>query len=391
MKKKWRKSYLLLGLLIFLVLALIGNFAFINNTINQFESKHTFESIYIDSKIDFIIPSPSSTQVEDIGSKNGIAKISPYYETTTALYCNDVQQKGTTILIPRSTGVEGTPYCSSRIIRGAIGQNGSFAIIDKKYAEKNDLVIGDLLSITIQGERFDFEITGISEENTYCNEGSTALIMDSDVEQFFAEKGITYSAAYVEASNHEVCKNFLLQEYKPLGRLKNQSEFDNIEAYEQHVKNFNDADWSKEITDCHSNYDMLSVKYNNVESTAWINTGIYSTLIFIATIVYFTVLLKSEENNKYFRECIVKKSVTKEDVIGFYRSGIVTDIVLFVIMSAGLFVALMFTNNVSLPIKYIPFGVVPVMVSIVASLIMIAASKKYVNNHYKVKPQKQSN
>lgn len=391
MKKKWIKSYLLLGLLVFLVLSLIGAFAFINNTITKLESKHTFESIYSDTTIDFIIPSPTAAQVDDLFNKNGIAKVSPFYETTTALYCNGSQQKGTTIIIPGSASLDGSPYCSSRIVRGSIGQTGLFAIIDKQFAKNNDRKIGDTLTITIQEKEMHFEISGISEDNTFCNNGSVALILDNEAEQFFVEKGLSYSAAYVEANNYAECKSYLLNEYKPLGRLKSQEDFANTEAYEQHVKNLNDADWSKEITDCQSNYEMLSVKYKNIESSAWTNTGIYSLLVFVTTVVFFLVLLKNENINIFFRECIVKKSVTKDDVSGFYRSGIITDMVIFIVISAGLFVLLEKNNNLSSPISYIPFAAIPVGVSVIASLIMIGSSKSYVNNHYKVKPQKQIN
>ena len=43
------------------------------------------------------------------------------------------------------------------------------------------------------------------------------------------------------------------------------------DVYNQHLQNFNDADWSKEITNCQENYKVLSVKYENVQTGIWTN------------------------------------------------------------------------------------------------------------------------
>lgn len=60
---------------------------------------------------------------------------------------------------------------------------------------------------------------------------------------------LLYSGAYISASDRSQCEYYLRTEYKPLGRLKDRSEFDTEEAYLRHYENFMSASYSNELTD----------------------------------------------------------------------------------------------------------------------------------------------
>lgn len=99
MSKKWAKYYLLLGTVIIAAISLIGSMAFVRTNINQAQDKYEFESIYINTEIDFIIPSPSYAQISEIQTEaNGIEVVKPYYETSAALSVNEQTCKGTALI-----------------------------------------------------------------------------------------------------------------------------------------------------------------------------------------------------------------------------------------------------------------------------------------------------
>lgn len=391
MKKKHVKCYLFFGNVIVLVLALLCAFTLINENVRQAASKNEFESIYTKTKIDFIIPSPSDSQVEDLEGNQGIKAITPYYETSSSVSIDGNRASGTTMLLPDPDKIAYTPYCETRIIKGEKNPTQGCAIVDRLFAENNKCSIGDTVSITIRDQEYIYTISSISEDNTYFNDGSVALILnDNDVEQF-KKIGITYSAAYVSADNIDLCKNYLTSEYKPMGRLKDRADFDNEDAYNQHVQNFNEADWSKEITNCNANYKELSVKYQNTQSAMFANIAIMSVLVLIACITFNAILLKRDSMRQFIKNILVKKSGTKADVKKFYKSGILLNEIVFIIAMLVLNALVLQKNNFNIVNIQMINSFIPIFISIVASAIMTAVSTNYVEKHYKIKTVKRDN
>lgn len=122
MTKKWIKYYLFIGAFIMLILVLAGSFLFVKDNISQAEQKRTFESIYVDTTIDFIVPSPSIQQANELESdaNTGIEVFTPYYETSSGVSINgSVVNKGAILLFPSAEKLEYSPYTSKRVLQGS--------------------------------------------------------------------------------------------------------------------------------------------------------------------------------------------------------------------------------------------------------------------------------
>lgn len=387
MKKKHNQCYLLLGTVIMILVACLCSFVFVKGNLEQAARKDSFESIYTNTTIDYIVPGPSDSQIEELETTdgNGISVVTPYYETTTRVTINGKSVDGTSIIFPFVDKMKYTPYGTARITSGATEVKGGNAIADQAYIDKYGCSIGDGVVLSIAGHDYSFTITSIAETNTYYNNGTLALILtDTDARQF-SDAGIKYSAAYISASDAMACESFLYTDYKPLSRLKDRAEFDNEDTYNQHVKNFNEADWSREVTNCQENYRMLSVKYDNVQSGIWTNIAIMSAIVALVIIVFNTVLLKKESMKAFMKSFLVKKSGTKDAVKSFYRSGIIENAVVFCVVSAGLYYLLATQVHTRLIGLQILNCIIPILVAIVFSAIMVVVSSSYVENHYKVK------
>ena len=87
MKKKRNQCYLLLGTIIMLLVAYLCSLLFVKGNLEQTARKSSFESIYANTTIDYIVPGPSYSQVDELEntSGNGINTVTPYYETTTSV------------------------------------------------------------------------------------------------------------------------------------------------------------------------------------------------------------------------------------------------------------------------------------------------------------------
>ena len=389
MGKKWAKYYLLLGTVIIVAISLIGSMVFVRTNINQAQDKYEFESIYINTEIDFIIPSPSYAQISEIQTEaNGIEVVKPYYETSTPVSVDEQICKGTTLLFSDTSNLDVTPYGSKRMISVTEKVQPGTAVIDKLFAETNGCSAGDQITISINDIEYEFAVVGVSENNTYCSDGSVALFLMPEDAVAFETSGIRYSAAYIKATDLGKCKNYLLEDYKPLGRLKDKEEFKSEDTYNQHLANFSNADWSKEITLCSENYETLSVKYQNVPSSILRNTLIYGIIVFLVFCVFNSVLLKNDTLNSYFKAYIIKGNGTKNEIYGFYRNGIAWNVIVFIIANTICCVFWMQNAVLGNPLDGVFGALIPTAVAVIVSVIMLPVSRKYVNKHYSAKRNK---
>lgn len=177
----------------------------------------------------------------------------------------------------------------------------------------------------------------------------------------------------------------MLEDYKPFGRLKDKEDFKSEDTYNEHLENFSNADWSKEITLCSENYETLSVKYQNVPSSILRNTLIYAMIVFVVFCVFNSVLLKNDTLRSYFTVYIVKGNGTKDRIYRFYRNGIVWNVIVFIVANAICCVFWMQDAVLSNPLDGVLGVLIPTAVAVIVSIIMLPVSRKNINKHYSAK------
>lgn len=375
MKKHWKLIYLIVSSALFVLIALICSLGFFKSNVSSLTDKHNFESIYLNTEFDFVIPSPSFEQVEILeNEQNGIKTIVPYYAFSTSLQVNNSSIQSNIVMFDDFSKIESTPYNSKRVVKGDILQKENVAIIDKLYAEKNNCNVGDSISLQIHSNAFSFEVVAITENNT-AYDGSVALVISNLDSKEINKTNFKYGAAYVVAENYQECKTYLFNEYKPLGRLKDKSEFMTEEAYDTHFSNFNNADWSKEVTDMKANYEQLSVRYDNVASNVIVG-NIISIAIYIVSILAFNlivIMLPSER--KMFKELLTKKSRQTKDIISYNAKGNLFGMLVCMIVSlTTMGIILLSYDSLAVLSKLIGSIVMPIIAILVAFVINIVIS-----------------
>lgn len=324
MKKHWIKIYLLFSSIVCFFVCLICSLSFFNLSISSEKTKYNFESIYQNTTIDFVIPAPSFEQTANLDNKSeyGIKYVTPYYSTSTNLTINNKSEKANVLIFDDANKIEQTPYCKKRLLSGSHSKEESFAIAGKDFCKKYECNAGNTVSLTIDNVVITCKISGMAEKNTLMNNPAIALFIPNSLSKQLADKKIRYSGAYVESSDQTVCYNYLCNDYKPLSRLKDISEFNgNVDAYNKHVEVFNETNWAPEITNMGANYNALKVKYDNIPNNNIRNTIISSFLFFAAVFAFNLIILLIPSEKKFFKEGIAKKAVTQKNIKSHYLFG----------------------------------------------------------------------
>lgn len=383
MNKQWLKYFLLLGTVIMLVLSLAIGFTLVRGNLAQAEDKEVFQSIYKDTDIDFIVPSPSADQVANLNGNAdaGIENITPYYMTNSEVTIDGEAKSGAVFLFPDASKMSVTPYNSARVISGNMPEQGQ-ASIDSIYAEKNECKIGDTAKVEIAGNTIEAEIVSIVYPNTYEQEGTIAFVLGDDSNKLLEAGGAIYSAAYIKANDLQKCEQYLYHDYKPYGRLKKKSDFDSADTYSKHEKNFNEADWSKEITNCRKNYDSLSIKYTNVDRSILMNQVVAALIAIITVVVLAEVLLHSAALFGFMKAFLIKKSGTVDRISQFYVTGLIWNFLTYAVFSCVVYFVLV-NSSILHPISASILNlVIPVCTAFLSTIIMIAVAKRYVSQVY---------
>ncbi len=335
-----KKSFLVSGVLVLALLAVISAFTLGNSAVKALSEKYDFDSSYTNTHIDFVIPSPADKQVSELEQNQsaGVKTVAPYYSTEASVTVNaGTAIKMDILIFAYADKMNATPYCDARILKGEETLNSDEAIVDFKCAEANGIKIGDEISFMILGSQCKFTVVAVSETNQTYQNGTIAVALTAESNQILIEQNATYSGAFVEATSYSAAEEYLLNEYKPLGRLKNRDEFDSEEAYNQHIENFNAADWSKEITICKDNYDALSVNYLNTESVANLRIYITAAIAALAVVVYTVCMLVSNRNRKALT-VVARKTKDWRQIRRQYNAGVLVIAIAYAIV----YVAAMF-------------------------------------------------
>lgn len=387
MGKKWSINYLLIGTALIVLVSIISTLAFVNPNLKKSAEKHVFDSMYQDTSIDFIVPSPSNEQIseEESNPKNGIKTLTPFFLTNLSYEVGSKKISSDIILFPNADKINKTPYCSKRIIDGNAELSSGDAVVDQSFANRYGVSIGDKVSLAIINLKLDFTITSISEDNLLFDKGSIAIVLRSTDTQTLISEGATYSAAYVEAENYNTCANYLMNEYKPYGRLKPASAFSSDDTYNQHYENFMNADWSKEITNFSSNYDSLKVKYANYDSSIQMNRIIAAVLIGLTLFIYQLISLGNSGLKKFIKIYLVKKNGLVSKVSNFFVNGVVYMTCLYVVVVAGMYILNIGSIGSAKFFSGIWNVLIPVLAAVAMAVLMVLISAITVKTRYSSK------
>ena len=280
--------------IIIIALNLINGFIFMSPYINYKSKKYAYSDFYHNFNIDFDIPSPSKNQINELRKLDFIEKVIPYYYANLTL--NYGKNRNSNILFFDNLEDIEYIYNDNRLIN-KVNQTDNFIYVDYYFIKDSKSKLNDTLKTFINGVEIEFSINGIYKENLYYNNGAEASIWKTE----YLNRNIEYSGAFIKAKDINLCRNYLSQEYKPLGRLKSRDNFDTEDSYNIHIKAILSGNYANEITDFNikSESDIDAIESGYISNIVRYALGII--LVFILIILINNYLLSNNKDYFYKR------------------------------------------------------------------------------------------
>lgn len=368
MKERIINNIFVLSVVI-IALNLINAFVFMSPFINYQSKRYAYSDFYNNLNIDFDIPSPSKNQINELKKLDFIEEVIPYYYANLTL-TKDYGRDSNIIFFDSLEELKYI-YNDNRIIN-ASEENDNFIYVDYSFIKDTKAELNDIFYTSINGVKIEFNINGIYKENLYYNNGAEASVWKNE----YLNRDIGYSGAFIKAKDVILCRNYLSQEYKPLGRLKSRDNFNTEESYNIHRKSIESGNYANEITDLNikSESDMSIIESEYISNIFRYVLGII--LVFILIILINNYLLA--KNKDYFYNRLIKGENFK-NIKNYYSILFIISIIISV------FSNFIFIKIINFNIQYyIPHRNIFIPINLIILFEVISVIFSYYNNTKKI-------
>ena len=310
MIKYWLKNRFLFSLGIVLTISFVCGLLFYMPYIENCAENHYKIGIFEDTSIDYDIPSPSKDQLDEIATLDFVEECMGYYITEGDLRIGDKNVK-TKLMLTDDDNLSLSAFPDQRVIEQNKVFTCPFLCIGYDFAKKHDLSLGD----KVKYKDFEITVAKIAEPDAYKDAQLVCMGEGTDLQKYIQERTTSYSGAYIQVNDKTKAEKYL-RSYKPLGRLRDRSDFDSEEKYMIHFNGWNDADYSNEITSFEEK--LLDVRLSDTNQF-WTGITVYVVVMLVSTIVLF--IRKSER--VYFRQRKSKRGIT-----GYYLATFVIEMLI---------------------------------------------------------------
>lgn len=373
MKGYWSRKRLLPTIIMSLVVALIAVFLFAFPSVVRQADNYNDQSVYKNTAIDFIAPEPSFEQVESLPNTNGISKIFPFFLTKSQLTVNGSSRTTTILMSDQFSNVDITMYNDIRLIKRASAECENPILVDWQFCKDTAASLGDKVTLSIGDKVFEYSIYAIYETNTIYDGGAVLVQISDEQKKDISEKSQSngYSGMYVSSTDYNTCKTFLTNDYRPLGRLRDRSQFSDEEQYQTHYNAIMSSGYANEITD----FRMRESNLNDNSSLIQLCLG--AIIVAVIMIAYNVVMSKRGCECVYFTKHSIPKG---HNVRPYYQASFWSELLL-----ASLFLLGAMLLNVHLSGIYIPASAYSPNLIIIPASILFAELICLIMNNIKVK------
>ena len=353
----WIRHRLLWTIFASTFIAVIASCIFIYPYISHKAEIYNSQSVYKKSNIDFIVPEPSFEQTQSLEGENGIKKVFPFYLTKTVVKVKTESRSTTVLLSDDFEDINYTMYNNRRLIRKAASKYKNSILVDWQFCKDTSAKIGDSIIFTLNGQNVEFRIYAIYETNSIYDGGAIIAQINDDQKKSIQQNSNNsgYSGMYVIANNYNLCKLYLTNDYRPLGRLKARDMFENDIQYQRHYDAIMSSGFANEITD----FRVKENQFDKSNSTLliWVGGGLAILLI----IVFNIAMSRRGCEKVYFAKYCIPKGI---NVKVYYNASFVFEAIGFcIIYFISLFIRICISKI------YIPrasYGIWPIVIPVFA-------------------------
>lgn len=356
----WFRHRFLFSLILCTAVAVITGSLFAYPCIVKQADTYNSQSIYKNTRIDFIAPEPSFEQVKELPGTHGIDKVFPFFMTKTSVYVNGTTRTTTVLLSSQEQDLDATMYTEERLIEKTASEQENPILVDWQFCRDTSSRLGDTVAITINGNSTEFKIYAIYETNALYDGGAIlALVSDEQIAAIQSQSSNNgYSGMYVSASDYNTCRTYLTQEYRPLGRLKDRELFDDDSQYQVHYDAIMASGYENEITD----FRIRESDLDRASSSFMVWLGAVLT---IAIIIGFNFLMAKRgcERGYFSKHCIPQGT----DIRPYYTTSFCFELLVCIAIYAVVLLLCIRTSN-----EYIPRSALGARVAVIPIALVVS-------------------
>ena len=327
MLKYWLKNRFIFSFITIFILGICSVCLFDKPYIETKSENLLMTSVYESSNIDFDIPSPTKEQLNQIKNLEFIDDVFGYYYTESEVKIRNSSKKIKIIFSDMLDSLDFTMYNNSRLIESSNNYSNPI-YIDYDFSKKNNIKLGD----EIEFNNIKFQAGRIYETNTYYTSALFAPLV-GEQKKLIENSAKSYSGAYLKCNDKNKTDAYL-KTYKPLGRLKNRSDFSNDDEYQMHYNSWKNANYYNEITSFSDKLESINEK----TSINYIDAIILSSCLMIL----LNIVLSFRKCEKRF----FSKKQEKNDIKIYYIISITFDFIfLITMMITSAIISFMFVKN----------------------------------------------
>lgn len=366
MLKYWFKNRFILDLLLSIVLSLLFIFAFFFTTNANYNKVCSDYDVCLNSNVDYHIPTPSVTQLEEIKNKSFVDDVFGYYFTSTSV-SGTKSSKTNIVMSNQMNSISLTPFNDNTLIK-SVEKDANYALIDEKASNNLGVDVGSKIKFAIGTYNLEFTVSAIYKNTSLFDDGVILIDFSGSTKEAYESKvsSNSYSAAFIKCNNGEQCEEYL-KNYIPLGRLRDRSEFSTDEEYNAYNNAVMSGNYSNEITNYYSLRSVAISESNKAKNSETVMCYIGASVVGILYIVICLMLRNRKSEKIYFSNVLKNKEAIKK-----YRvSSLLTALIVY--CSSVFLFQLLFKEFM---VVAIPTAIASALF-IVAFVIDICLDKKY--------------
>jgi hypothetical protein len=359
----WIKNRTLVNLITSTALIALIVFGFVFPYLQRALNEYNEISTYENTDIDFDVPDPSIEQVSVLMEEPFISALYPYYMDALQVEVNRKTRTTNVIMADISLG-SFAMYNPARLIEKIeYSYESNQAFVDFEFQKSTGAKLGDTLTFDFLGQEFSFKIVAVYETNTrFLNNGAIAVNLTLDLKKALGEER-SYSSAFIVAQNYNQCYNYLKDEYRPLGRLRDREKFNSAEDYERHVAVITERTYEREIVF----FKDQIPNYRNNYMMIWVYLGGF--LVF--GVVLNLILSRRKSEKGYLSSYIQSGGKAKK----YYLLTCVYEIT----VNMGLLILMFFIIKIIYKDYFVPGVIKPTIIYLLATSLIISIMNLILN------------
>lgn len=205
------------------------------------------DDYYERCNFDFIIPKPWYTQISEIKNMNFVDGIVPYFITEKKLTAKGRSIKVDLYIVEKDADFGITPYSPTLLSIGRLPDDTGI-VIDEKTKRQLEVGVGDSVKISFQDGDIPFTISGISQENKFSIYPTAIVLYTGKIKDIVSSiENLSYTGAFVSVNDIEAGKTYFYEKYRAMGKVGEQSWYNDAESYEFMKKSIEGLSVEKEV------------------------------------------------------------------------------------------------------------------------------------------------